>query len=123
MPRVIATRAGRVGEHLGTLGTYRICTVTKLNCIVVGLRHLPTIQPRDLWCRRKQRLWFWEHSAVEFVEAPSYLPRQFQMTSLILSHRHVMRAVENDIRGLQYRITEETKRSEVLVVEWRICSL
>ena len=54
-------------------------------------------------------------ASVDVVEAARDLAREFDVRHLVLAHRHLRGAVDQDIRALQQRITEEAVGGEILV--------
>ena len=55
--------------------------------------------------------------AVNVIEAPRDLTRDFDMRHLILAHWHAVGAVYQDVRALQQRITEKAIGGEVFLGE------
>src|SRR5690349_19690931 len=56
-------------------------------------------------------------ASVEMIEAARDLARDLDMGCLILTHRHIVRAVNEDVRTLQQRISEEAVSGEIFLLE------
>ena len=57
-----------------------------------------------------------EGLAVELVEAQRDVARQLDVLLLVLTHRHLVGVVEEDVGGLQHRIGEEAGRDALLLL-------
>jgi len=55
--------------------------------------------------------------SVEVVEAPRHLAGELDVRHLVLPHRHVARAVDQDVGRLQQRVAEEAVGREITVGE------
>ena len=51
------------------------------------------------------------------IEASRGLARELDMRNLVLAHRHVGCAIDQDVRALQQRVAEEAVGREVLALE------
>jgi hypothetical protein len=56
-------------------------------------------------------------AAVEMVEAARQLTRKLDVRHLILAHRHLVGAVDQDVGRLQQRIAEKTVGRQILVLQ------
>src|SRR5581483_1614895 len=65
----------------------------------------------------KERLRLRENVAVEIVEAAHDLARELEMRSLILADRNEVRAIDDDVRGLQERIPQKSVGIEILLLQ------
>src|SRR5207249_12167044 len=54
---------------------------------------------------------------VQVIEASRGLARELDMRNLVLAHRHVGCAIDQDVRALQQRVAEEAVGREVLALE------
>ena len=70
---------------------------------------LPSFLDRSLGLLLEPRF-----AAVDVVEAARDLAGEFDMRHLVLAHRHLGGAIDQDIRALQQRIAEETVSAQVL---------
>ena len=62
-------------------------------------------------------------AAVDVVEAARDLARDLDVRHLVLAHRDVLRAVQQDVGGLQQRIAEESVRGQIAVGKLRLLIL
>ncbi len=56
-------------------------------------------------------------AAVDVIEAPRHLARDFDVRDLIFAHRHVLRAVQQNIRALQQRVAQKAIGAQVAIGE------
>ena len=128
--RIAFDRAGNVGPdalgirvHLPHLLLHHLGGVRQVDGVLVALAHLPVVEAGQAGRGRQQRLRLDEaarrrplrHRKVEVVEAAHHLARQLQVRHLVVAHRDPVRAVDDDVGGLQQRVAEKADAGEVLL--------
>ena len=113
--RNIRTDSLRIGVHLHHFFPHRLRVVREIDRVGVALRHLSIVEAGKARDRRQQRLRLDEELPVEVVVATHDLATQLQVRNLILADRHVVRVVNDDVRCLEERISEEPERRQVLL--------
>ena len=51
------------------------------------------------------------------IKAPGNFPGDLHMGRLVYAHRNTVGSIDNDIRGLQDRITQKTEGGQILMVQ------
>ena len=86
--------------------------VLQVDRVAVGLRHLAAVGARDaLGTRVSSVCGSGKTVAVEVVEAAHDLARELDVRRLVLSHRHRVGLVDDDVGGLQQRDSRGSRRS------------
>ena len=62
-------------------------------------------------------------AAIDVIEAPRDFARDLDVRDLIFAHRHVLRAIQQNVRALQQRIAEKSIGAQVMVGELRLLIL
>ena len=91
----------------------------ELDGVAHRLAHARSVDAPQAREMSEQRFGLREHrravAAVDEVEASGDLARQLDVRHLVLADRHVRGLVDEDVRGLQHRVTEVPVRDRVLV--------
>ena len=107
VPGIRAPLPRGVGDHGLDLGHGHLGRVGQVDRVVVGLRHLAAVRPRNLGNRGQLDLGLEEDRPEEVIEPPRDLPRQLDVGRLVDADRHVPRPVDQDVRGLEQGVAEE----------------
>ena len=114
---ILAFLARRVGDHPQNPLPGLLDRVTQVEGVAVRLAHLAPIGARYPRHAGGERLRLRKHRAVEGVESPRDLAAQLQVRKLVLAHRHQLGPVDQDVGGLQDRVTKKAVIGEVAIAD------
>src|SRR6266511_837165 len=114
---IAASLAGRIGHHHPDLTVDLFWSIGEVESIIVALAHLATVQSRHLRRLSQERLRLGEHRRIEMIEASSDVARQLDMRYLIDAHWHIIALIDDDVGGLQHRVTQKAIIGEVFVFD------
>ena len=112
-----AAHAGRIGDHgLEFLPDDRF-RIGQIDRIAVTLAHFAPVRAQYFRKLGEMLLRVWEDGAIEAVESAREFAGELEMRELVFADRHEIGLIEEDVRGLQDRVSEKAIGAEVAFLD------